>query len=155
MSLEKVIQENIFVSQKSATLFFYKPWKIKRTRKTLIFRAFWEAQTGFEPVHQGVADPRLTAWLLRHEHLATIFQSLMCNDPDGNRTRVTAVKGRCLNRLTTGPLYSHCLCSDHCLYYHSEIRNASTFFIKPYLHSLLSQTGSQKPSSPLQSALHF
>ena len=25
------------------------------------------------------------------------------NDPDGNRTRVTAVKGRCLNRLTTGP----------------------------------------------------
>ena len=25
-------------------------------------------------------------------------------DPDGNRTRVTAVKGRCLNRLTTGPL---------------------------------------------------
>ena len=25
-------------------------------------------------------------------------------DPDGNRTRVTAVKGRSLNRLTTGPL---------------------------------------------------
>ena len=25
-------------------------------------------------------------------------------DPDGTRTRVTAVKGRCLNRLTTGPL---------------------------------------------------
>ncbi len=25
------------------------------------------------------------------------------NDPDENRTRVTAVKGRCLNRLTTGP----------------------------------------------------
>ena len=25
-------------------------------------------------------------------------------DPDENRTRVTAVKGRCLNRLTTGPL---------------------------------------------------
>ena len=25
------------------------------------------------------------------------------SDPDGNRTRVTAVKGRCLNRLTTGP----------------------------------------------------
>ena len=24
-------------------------------------------------------------------------------DPDGNRTRVTAVKGRCLNRLTNGP----------------------------------------------------
>ena len=29
------------------------------------------------------------------------------NDSDGNRTRVTAVKGRCLNRLTTEPyLYS-------------------------------------------------
>ena len=24
-------------------------------------------------------------------------------DPDGNRTRVTAVKGRCLSRLTIGP----------------------------------------------------
>ena len=24
-------------------------------------------------------------------------------DPDGNRTHVSAVKGRCLNRLTTGP----------------------------------------------------
>ena len=29
------------------------------------------------------------------------------NDPDGNRTRVTAVKGRCLNRLTTGPKCAH------------------------------------------------
>ena len=28
---------------------------------------------------------------------------LLGGDPDGNRTRVTAVKGRCLNRLTTGP----------------------------------------------------
>ena len=28
---------------------------------------------------------------------------ILFNDPDGNRTRVTAVKGRCLNRLTTGP----------------------------------------------------
>ena len=27
----------------------------------------------------------------------------MINDPDGNRTRVTAVKGRCLNRLTMEP----------------------------------------------------
>ena len=30
----------------------------------------------------------------------------LINDSDGNRTRVTAVKGRCLNRLTTEP-YSH------------------------------------------------
>ena len=28
------------------------------------------------------------------------------NDPYGIRTRVTAVKGRCLNRLTNGP-YNH------------------------------------------------
>ncbi len=27
----------------------------------------------------------------------------LIRDPDGNRTRVTAVKGRCLSRLTTGP----------------------------------------------------
>ena len=33
----------------------------------------------------------------------SIDKSLYANDPDGNRTRVTAVKGRCLNRLTTGP----------------------------------------------------
>ena len=39
---------------------------------------------------QGVADPRLTTWLCRH------------NDPNEIRTRVTAVKGRCLNRLTMG-----------------------------------------------------
>ena len=36
-----------------------------------------------------------------------IFNSeLTLNDSDGNRTRVTAVKGRCLNRLTTEP-YVH------------------------------------------------
>ena len=51
----------------------------------------FKAQTGFEPVDTGVADHCLTTWLLRH------------NDSDGNRTRVTAVKGRCLNRLTTEP----------------------------------------------------
>ena len=28
---------------------------------------------------------------------------LLDGDPDENRTRVTAVKGRCLSRLTTGP----------------------------------------------------
>ena len=35
------------------------------------------------------------------------IRTLSCTDffgdPDENRTRVTAVKGRCLNRLTTGP----------------------------------------------------
>ena len=33
------------------------------------------------------------------------MQFLFKNDPDGNRTRVTAVKGRCLNRLTMEPQY--------------------------------------------------
>ena len=27
----------------------------------------------------------------------------LCGDPTGTRTRVTAVKGRCLNHLTMGP----------------------------------------------------
>ena len=34
---------------------------------------------------------------------APVFLQVLCGDPDENRTRVTAVKGRCLNRLTTGP----------------------------------------------------
>ena len=33
----------------------------------------------------------------------TFVPAFLCGDPDGNRTRVTAVKGRCLSRLTTGP----------------------------------------------------
>ena len=32
-----------------------------------------------------------------------VFLQVLYGDPDENRTRVTAVKGRCLNRLTTGP----------------------------------------------------
>ena len=37
--------------------------------------------------------------------LIPIGARVLCfGDPDGNRTRVTAVKGRCLSRLTTGPL---------------------------------------------------
>ena len=43
---------------------------------------------------EGVADPCLTTWLRRH---------IKFNDPKGIRTPVTAVKGRCLNRLTMGP----------------------------------------------------
>ena len=31
------------------------------------------------------------------------FLALSKSDPDENRTRVSAVKGRCLSRLTTGP----------------------------------------------------
>ena len=34
---------------------------------------------------------------------AKYYSSFIKSDPDGNRTRVTAVKGRCLNRLTMEP----------------------------------------------------
>jgi hypothetical protein len=39
------------------------------------------------------------------DHHVNDFCKKKCekNDSDGNRTRVTAVKGRCLNRLTTEP----------------------------------------------------
>ena len=68
----------------------------------MFFEVFKEAQTGFEPVDTGVADHCLTTWLLRLIYYI-ICRTQSKNDSDGNRTRVTAVKGRCLNRLTTGP----------------------------------------------------
>ena len=40
---------------------------------------------------------------LSHIGLMHLKSRLLPNDSDGNRTRVTAVKGRCLNRLTTEP----------------------------------------------------
>ena len=43
-------------------------------------------------------DPRITSAMLWPAELKWHF-----GDPDGNRTHVSAVKGRCLNRLTTGP----------------------------------------------------
>ena len=39
--------------------------KYEKTSEIFISEVFLEAQTGFEPVNQGVADPRLTTWLLR------------------------------------------------------------------------------------------
>ena len=39
----------------------------EKTPETISFRGLsGEAQTGFEPVDSGVADPCLTTWLLRH-----------------------------------------------------------------------------------------
>ena len=40
--------------------------------------------------------------LCQLSHIGTFLYQR--NDPNGNRTRVTAVKGRCLNRLTMGPV---------------------------------------------------
>ncbi len=43
----------------------------------------------------------------QHPSLGVVFNSfttiMLIYDPYGIRTRVTAVKGRCLNRLTNGP----------------------------------------------------
>ena len=50
------------------------------------------------------ADDRTrTDNLLITNQLLCQLSHIGINDPDGNRTRVTAVKGRCLNRLTTEP----------------------------------------------------
>ena len=51
--------------------------------------------------------PSLTSQLLYQLSYSGIY---LFGDPDGNRTHVSAVKGRCLDRLTTGPennLVSH------------------------------------------------
>ena len=49
----------------------------------------------------------------------TMKVSLFFGDPYGNRTHVPAVKGRCLDRLTNGPLikYSESLAKPHTAYY--------------------------------------
>ena len=54
------------------------------------------------------------------------FGTLLCGDPDENRTRVTAVKGRCLNRLTTGP----------------NMRGLTPFYITPFVGKCVGKTGS-------------
>ena len=52
------------------------------------------------------ADDRTrTDNLLITNQLLCQLSHIGINDPDGNRTRVTAVKGRCLNRLTMEPQY--------------------------------------------------
>ena len=65
---------------------------------------------------------------LYYKHKYHICQyEIYGNDSDGNRTRVTAVKGRCLNRLTTEPykmknvLPKSIFCSfktTHCFFLH-------------------------------------
>ena len=47
---------------------------MKKARKFGLFR---EATTGFEPVDQGFADPRLTTWLCRHIFFYARSASLM------------------------------------------------------------------------------
>ena len=63
---------------------------------------------GFEPTSDGVKVRCLTAWLYPiNDNLLSNLQGFVRfieSDPYGIRTRDTAVKGRCLNRLTKGPL---------------------------------------------------
>ncbi len=62
---------------------------------------------GFEPTSDGVKVRCLTAWLypINDNSLSNLqgFVHFIKSDPYGIRTRDTAVKGRCLNRLTKGP----------------------------------------------------
>ena len=83
-------------------------------------------------MNQGVADPRLTTWLLRLIlYVKSAYSTL--NDSNGNRTRVTAVKGRCLNRLTMEPYIYLSLCFSHDRYliYHKLGCLASVFLNFP------------------------
>ena len=57
-----------------------------------------------EPPKDGLCEfDSLLVSFLKQKEKAPVFLQVLCGDPDENRTRVTAVKGRCLNRLTTGP----------------------------------------------------
>ena len=67
----------------------------KKNPKHFVLSSFPEATIGFEPMIRVLQTRALPLGYV------AIFYYL--NDSDGNRTRVTAVKGRCLNRLTTEP----------------------------------------------------
>ena len=84
-------------------------------------------------MNNGVADRCLTTWLLRHNTILIYILSFVKNDSNGNRTRVTAVKGRCLNRLTMEPyIYlSLCFSHDRDLIYHKLGCLASVFLNFP------------------------
>ena len=50
--------------------------------------------------------------LLVRQALSQLSYAPILGDPYGNRTHVTAVKGRCLNRLTKGPyIFSYTVAS--------------------------------------------
>ena len=53
------------IMQEGAGLFASPTPTIDLEPKKASLRGFFEATTGFEPVHQGFADPRLTTWLRR------------------------------------------------------------------------------------------
>ena len=97
------------------------------TTKNLRNISFWGFPRGADRIWTGESGCcRPTPY-----HLATapyLIDSPKTNDSNGNRTRVTAVKGRCLNRLTMEPCLHHCFSDDRVIYYHSSIRIASVFW---------------------------
>jgi hypothetical protein len=60
-------------------------------------------RTGLEPATSCVTGRHSNQLNYRTKVFKTCF--IVIGDPYGIRTRVTAVKGRCLNRLTKGPLF--------------------------------------------------
>ena len=69
-------------------------WGKKKALKiSLDFQDLSEVPTRFE----------LVIKVLQTFALPLGYGTIFINDSDGNRTRVTAVKGRCLNLLTTEP----------------------------------------------------
>ena len=71
----------------------------KHRQNQRFFHFLKEVRAGFEPA---VTELQSGALPLGYR---TIFN---LNDSNGNRTRVTAVKGRCLNRLTMEPRQAAC-----------------------------------------------
>ena len=69
---------------------------------------FREVTAGFEPA---ITVLQTGALPLGYRTIFNYMSLLGKNDSNGNRTRVTAVKGRCLNRLTMEP--SFC-CDKYC-----------------------------------------
>ena len=56
------------------------------------------------------------------------MQDILYSDSYGNRTRVTAVKGRCLNRLTKEPSSSHTK-ANHWLPYEQKLYYHTFFYL--------------------------
>ena len=78
--------------------------------KNKLIQGFLRGANQIRTGDRGVADLCLTTWLWRrilyYTHIFKKYASIFLNDSYGNRTRVTAVKGRCLNRLTKEPFYA-------------------------------------------------
>ena len=88
---------------------------------------------GLEPITCWLQISCSANWATSAYKCSADWISFTANDSNGNRTRVTAVKGRCLNRLTMEP-YIHlslCFSHDRDLIYHRLGCLASVFLKFP------------------------